>query len=153
MKTLRYYIPLLLLLFTACKKNCELPEAVNKGIIVNNVVFKSFSLKKKIKDNEGLLIRSQEMNEEYGSCTVSFDGGDSFQPINFAQYSLVGARTVSLCSSSFIREIQKDEIGNFINYKILINECKEGCDFEVATMNWVLIPAVDDTYKLDLYIN
>ncbi|MDX1445889.1 hypothetical protein [Lishizhenia sp.] len=152
MKTILRYFPLLLLFLSACSKTCDLPENENTGLIVEDVLIKSSNLQSPLDDGEGVIIRSQDMNEDYGNCSVSFDGGDTFQAIDFGTYSLIGTRTSTLCSTTFLRDVQKDDMGNFINYSITINECDEGCDFYVTTMNWVLIPAVDSSYEIEVFL-
>ncbi|SFT68546.1 hypothetical protein SAMN05216474_1797 [Lishizhenia tianjinensis] len=152
MKSLLRFIPLLLLLLTACSKTCDLPANENTGLIVQDVLINSTYLKSHLDDGEGIIIRTQDMNEEYGTCTVSFDGGDTFEAINFDQYSLIGTRTSTLCSTTFLRDVQRDDVGKFVNYSITINECEEGCDFYVNTMNWALIPAVDNSYEIEVFL-
>lgn len=153
MKYLMYLILILnLFTFSSCSKKCELPDNEYNGIIVKDVILKSTSVKTAMDVGEGVIVRTQDENEEYGNCTMSIDGGDTYGAIDFGTYSLVGVKTETSCASTFKREVEKDDIGNFVNYSITFNTCEEGCNFNVQLYNWVLIPAVDNSYEIEVFL-
>ena len=140
------------ILFQSCSKKCDLPENSVGGAIVKNVVMKSVNVKTTIDEGAGVIVRSEDENKDYGSCMVSYDEGENYQLIDFATYDLLGVKTSILCSSSFKRSVEINDITKVVDYRIDLTQCEVGCDFNVTVYNWVLIPKVPADYEIEVFL-
>lgn len=136
-------IILSMLLLVSCDK-CDPSNSIG-GEIIEGAVVKSVGV-----PNQPILITSEaQTNFE---LEVRMEGSISYQPVNFAQYSVLAFPTTAKCSSGYERIVERSDANETITYTINITQC-EDCENQVTIGNWVLIPAVPSGYSAEFNLN
>jgi hypothetical protein len=95
------------------------------------------------------LIRS---SEPYGlDYLISFDGGYTYEPIDFTEYDLMVLPTQASCLASYYRDVKLDVENEKVVYTLRIEECGT-CNQQVTLQNWVLIDKVPANYTPEFII-
>lgn len=149
MKILSVVIPLLILLSSCDKKECDLPADTNSGLIVssfdidNNCVrldeFKDF-----------YVIRTRQ---EYDSLKITKSSVDSCSTYNlnandFEKYTLLGFKESGTCQVSYSRKVIENFEDKKYIYSIVVNECGD-CEKLSFSMNWVLVPKIPEAWTVE----
>lgn len=139
------------LLFSAfalhsCKKKCDLGENVNSGAIVPEMsIFPDQGyLTSAMETGHYLVTDSSELKNRF---KISRDKGITKTDVNYSEYSLLAFPVTSNCYATFDRNVTINDSSKVIVYKILVKDCGT-CDSKIYTENWVVIPAVDDSYTI-----
>lgn len=130
-------------LLVSCDK-CD-PSNSIEGEIIEGAVVKSVGV-----PNQPILITSAEQTSF--NLEVRLEGSVSYQPVNFAQYSVLAMPTTASCSSGYERIVERDDANEKVTYTINITQC-EDCEGQVTIGNWVLIPAVPSDYSAEFELN
>ena len=129
----------------------NIPEQIiGTGLIVSDALIpyineSNFSLIK-----EYYIINSEE--ENIHNIKVSYDNGQNFEPIDFVHYTVLGKHTQSGCIVRWLRDVSKnDKLKKYV-YTITVVNCGN-CHSRDASMNWVLIPKIEDDYTVEFIVN
>ena len=90
-------------------------------------------------------------SENIFGLVVSFDNGESFQPIDFSQYTVFGKYADGSCRVIFEKNITKKVEQKKYIYKITVIQCGF-CEKLVTSMNWVLIPKIEDDFIVEFVV-
>jgi|SRR5690554_4598028 len=120
-----------LLTLTACKK-CD-PSNSTSGRIIQNAIVRVNS--GQVQNPGNNFINSP--SEYNGTIEMSLDGGVTYQPVDFSQYSVLSLTTTASCSSGYNRDVSLNQAQKIVTYSIEIVEC-ETCENPVTIGNWVL---------------
>ena len=144
------------LLFFSCEKKCKLPDQiVGTGEIVYNALVGQFFIDpfdalKYHYGNEGYIINSEE--ENIFDLKVSYDDGQTFEPIDFTIYTVLGKRASSGgCKVRFVRDVKKNDISKKYIYTITVLQCGN-CFSQDEIMNWVLVPKIPEDYTVEFVV-
>ncbi|HOG18813.1 MAG TPA: hypothetical protein PKW37_00015 [Salinivirgaceae bacterium] len=137
----------------ACNKetNCrdKLPkQIIGTGEIVSNALV-SRPLTTWAMSNYEHVIRTDSQN--VFSLKVSFDNGNTYDSIDFNQYTLLGKYASEACRATFERNVTKDDSQKKYLYKITVHQCGL-CDVLCESMNWVLVPKIPDDYDVSFSV-
>jgi len=129
-------------------KYCRnMPRAIEGGTgeIINNVLFEKIYVVLK----EGQIITSDSLN--IFGLTISFDNGVTYIPIDFSKYSVLGKYAEGNSWELFFdRNVTKNIQKQKYIYTIRVISCG---DWEVgASMNWVLIPKIEDNFSVEFIV-
>lgn len=131
----------------SCKKKCDLGENVTSGEIKTGVFVypKSGFLTKNLGSEENYLITGSHMYAD--RFEISFDNGMTKSAVNYSQNSIICCPTTVNCYAQFDRNVTIDHNNGIVKYTIKVSEC-ESCDDKRYVENYVVIPAVPDSYHV-----
>ena len=148
-----FFTIVILLFVISCTdmyKGCNnMPEqTVGTGEIVNDaLIWFNLTTNLDIFDSEkGQVITSD--SENIFDLVVSFDNGETYQPIDFSKYSVLGKNAVESCRVVFDRNVTKHAAQQKYIYKITVIHCGD-CQKLATNMNWVLIPKIEDDFSVE----
>jgi len=129
----------------------NLPEQIiGTGLIVSNALIPFINEFSHSYGNENYIFNSEE--ENIYDLTVSYDNGQTFEPIDFAHYTILGKHTQGACIVRYLRDVSKnDKLKKYV-YTILVVNCGM-CESRDASMNWVLVPKIEDDYAVEFVVN
>jgi len=147
------------LLFFSCEKKCKLPDQViGTGEIVFNAevipVFANLSDELYSYGQKGYIINSENeciKNEIIFELKVSYDDGQTFEPIDFTIYTVLGKHADGGCMVRFVRDVTKNDILKKYVYTITVFQCG-GCYSQDESMNWVLVPKIPEDYTVEFVV-
>lgn len=138
----------LLLSFTfSCNKDksCELPtQIIGTGEIVSNALISQALISWEMKSNEYII---KAASQNVFNLKVSFDNGNTYDTIDFNQYTLLGKYARENCKVTFDRNITKNDAQKKYLYNIKVHQCGT-CEINWESMNWVLVPKIPDDYTV-----
>ena len=135
----------LLLLFSSCKENCDVPvQIIGTGEIVENALVSQPIITWDMKAKEHII---QTDSQNIYDLSVSFDDGNTFDSIDFSKYTLLGKYASEGCRVSFERNVTKDNLDKKVYFDIIVYQCG-ACKTYVESMNWVLIPKISNDYTV-----
>lgn len=76
---------------------------------------------------------------------MSLDGGVTYTPVDFTEYSVFSLPTTATCSSGYDRNVTLNESAQIVTYTIIITEC-DYCEGSTSIKNWVLTSAIPSNY-------
>jgi hypothetical protein len=123
-------------LFTSCKK-CD-PSNQTSGLIIKDAIVRT------IGNQAGQRFISTE-NQLTEPIEMSLDGGVTYAPVDFDNYSVFALTTTSSCSSGYSRSVNSDDLNGTVTYSIAITECNT-CENNTTIDNWVLTSKVPNNY-------
>jgi hypothetical protein len=133
----------------SCNKNCELPtQIIGTGEIVSNGLIYQPAITWDMKNQEHI-IKADSQN--IFNLTVSFDNGNTYETIDFNQYTLLGKYARENCEVMFERNVTKDDIQKNYSYKIKVHQCGT-CKTNWESMNWVLVPIIPNDYNVSFTV-
>jgi len=159
MNNTKYFLIYVILTFIffsliSCQKlidggHCKnMPQQIDGGTgeIINNVLFKptlSYSKEEQIITSDSLNI--------FG-FVVSFDNGETYNPVDFSQYSILGKYAAwDGCMAFFDRNVTKDAKKKKYIYTIRTISCGN-CMLGGGSSNWVLIPKIEDGFAVEFVV-
>ena len=95
------------------------------------------------------IITSDSLNVH--SLVVSFDGGASYIPIDFSQYSILGKYAEGDSRVVFERNVTKSIEKQKYIYKIRVIQCGSWLTYN-ASLNYVLIPKMEDNFSVEFIV-
>ena len=127
---------LLSVLLTGCKK-CD-PSNSEGGYIVKDAIVKVIG-------GEGGANFITNASQYSVPIEVSFDGGVTYEPVDYSEYSVFSLPTTATCSAGYNRNVTISEGAQVATYTVTITEC-DYCDGTVSIENWVLTSAIPSNY-------
>lgn len=127
---------LLLLLFTGCNK-CD-PSNSSGGLIVKDAIVRVIG-------GEGGANFITDETQYNVPIEMSTDGGVTYVPVDFTQYSVFSLPTTATCSAGYNRSVTVNEGAQAVTYTVSITEC-DYCEGTVSIDNWVLTSAIPSNY-------
>ena len=127
---------LLTFLFTGCNK-CE-PTNSEGGYVVKDAIVRVIGAD----DSANFITSPAQLNKP---IEVSFDGGVTYNPVDFTQYSVFSLPTTASCSSGYNRSVTLSEAAQVVTYTVTITEC-DYCEGSISIQNWVLTSAIPSNY-------
>lgn len=131
-------------LFTGCNK-CE-PENEIGGIIKKDAIVRVIDA---TVPGPQFINSSNEYN---APIEVSFDGGVTYEPVDFSKYTVFALPTTASCSSGYNRNVLANDAGQTVTYSITITEC-DYCEGTTTIPNWVLTTKVPASYTPIFEVN
>lgn len=145
-------LSLVIALTISCKKdrNCELPkQIIGTGEIVSNALVSQPLITWDMKNQEHI-IKADSQN--VFNLKVSFDNGNTYDTIDFNQYTLLGKYTRENCKATFERDVRKNDAQKEYFYKIKVHQCGT-CETNWESMNWVLVPKIPEDYSVSFIVD
>lgn len=127
---------LLTILFTGCNK-CE-PTNSEGGYVVKDAIVRVIGAE----NNANFITSAAQLNKP---IEMSLDGGVTYMPVDFTQYSVFSLPTTASCSSGYNRSVTLSEAAQVVTYTVTITEC-DYCEGSTSIQNWVLTSAVPSNY-------
>jgi len=138
---------------TSCRydmyKGCDsMPQqTVGTGEIIQNARLKGqFGLSSSPKEQ---VVTSDSLN--IFSLEVSFDNGETYQSIDFSEYTVLGLSVSGRCWVVFDRNVTKNVERQTYIYTITVIECGD-CYSSNSSMNWVLIPKIEEGFSVEFMV-
>jgi hypothetical protein len=149
MKQVFIFLLAFMILTTSCNscKECSEqlpPENLYKGEIVPNAIV---SVSGSYNSRNDHIIR----NDSTSTVKVSFDGGTTFVPVDFSQYTVLGKYAGGGCMVSFEREVSRNHAEKKVRYFIKVHECGN-CKTGTYYVHWVLVPKIPDDYTVSFVV-
>lgn len=149
-KFLTLFILPTILLFSSCKKKCNVENVTsNEGAIIEDVV---------IYPKSGFMTESMFGNYAIGAnhnyanqFELSFKGSDKVA-VNYANYKILANPVTANCKAAYKRNVTIDNANQTVNYTVTVEQCKS-CDYEVTSENYVLVPTFPDNYTVNFVID
>ena len=135
-------------IYKGCKNMPEQTEGT--GLIIKNAIIGFKTLDILGNSDEGLVITSESQNDF--NLVVSFDYGESYNPIDFTKYTVLGKYADEGCDVVFDRDVSKYNEQQKYIYKIKVIHCGL-CQKLMMSMNWVLIPKIEDDFSVDFIVD
>jgi hypothetical protein len=83
---------------------------------------------------------------------VSFDGGVTYEAVDYTQYSAFSLPTTASCSSGYLRDVSINQEESTVTYTVTITEC-DYCEGSTSINNWVLTEKVNSSFTPIFNIN
>ncbi|MCH2225251.1 MAG: hypothetical protein MK066_10830 [Crocinitomicaceae bacterium] len=137
-----------LVIFTGCKKPCELAvEDTNTGIIETDVlIYTNAAI-------TGSLLGDYRIDgsSPYASdFEMSLDEGTTKTSVNYSAYTLLANPVTVNCNAAFERQVLRDDAAMSITYKIKVYQCKNAeCTQQLNVENWVAVPIFPSSYSVN----
>jgi len=151
------FITMIILSFgtTSCNdmyKGCKnMPDQIiGTGEIIHNAIVWYSTFDNYNEPKEGQIITSDSLN--IFNLVVSFDNRATFIPIDFSKYTVLGKYADGGCRVVFDRNVTKNIEKKKYTYTITVIECGTCKELELS-MNWVLIPKIEDDFSVDFLVN
>jgi hypothetical protein len=140
---------IILSLFFSCEREQQLPEQIiGTGEIIDNALIYQKLITHEMGSKEHV-IKSKADN--IFDLQVSFDNGSNYDSIDFSKYTLLGKYANGGCHVVFERDVSKQEAEKKYTYKIKVLQTGN-CEINVESMNWVLIPKIEDEYSVNFIL-
>lgn len=131
---------------TSCKKKCVIEkEDSDLGAIISEsqtgeevVIYHSGYAGANV---------GNHITSNWNDIEVSFDGGQTREPINFSQYHVLRNPVTTTCEASIEREVLFNTTAQTVTYKVRVVNCA-GCDDKYNAENYVLVPAIPSSYTV-----
>jgi len=133
-------------MYKSCKNMPE--QIVGTGEIIDNTLFK-MPLDISSSPQEGQVITSDSLN--IFNLEVSFDNGGTYMAIDFSEYTVLGKYASGGCHVVFDRNVTKNIEKKQYIYTITVIECGD-CYSMWSSMNWVLIPKIEDNFSVEFLV-
>lgn len=127
---------LLTTLFTSCNK-CD-PTNSEGGLVVKDAIVKVIG-------GQGGANFITDSTQYDVPIEMSLDGGVTYTPVDYTQYSVFSLPTTATCSAGYNRSVTLSESAQAVTYTVSITEC-DYCEGTVSINNWVLTSAVPSNY-------
>ncbi|MDX1652993.1 MAG: hypothetical protein R3277_10905 [Brumimicrobium sp.] len=134
----------LLLIFSGCKK-CD-PSNEESGLVIENAIVRVIG-------GQGGANFITDATQYNAPIEVSFDGGITYEPVDFTKYSVFSLPTTANCSSGYNRSVLKNDAAQVVTYSITVTECDYCDDYSITIMNWVLTGLVPGNYTPIFEVN
>jgi uncharacterized protein YlaI len=148
---MRSTLPLLFLtaalIFANCNKKCRSLQSDVGGGIIKSYDFKGCLIYANLDSN--ITIRNQSEFNAYKSAKLkSCDDTSKLDAIDFNQHMLVGQPVkVYACNVAMHRRLAVDTVAKTYTYTIKTELC-EGCNTELVSPNWVIMPQLPAGYNM-----
>lgn len=131
---------------TSCKKTCkELREDTYAGAIKTEIsVYPNSGYLTSNLGGDYLITGSHHYRDRF---EISFDKGQTKVPVDYSKYSIVACPVVTYCNARFDKSVEINYAAGAVVYSITSEECGD-CGQGRTTENYVVIPAVPDSYQL-----
>jgi hypothetical protein len=138
-------------LSTSCKSKCNIPETDSvSGVAIEDVI---------IYPSSGYLTSSMGGDYEIHATDsyaenfeLSWDGGQTRQSVNYAQYKILGNPVVVKCDAAVEKNVEIDHANSVVTYTVKVHECNQGCDEKRVLENYVLVPHFPDGYFVNYVV-
>ena len=162
----KIFIVATILIFVAVSCNtrevrCDnMPEQIiGSGEIINNAIISDLNTIPKIdyiitSDSQNIFYAYNPLSESTiaANLTVSFDNGNTYHPIDFSKYTVLGKYSdISACRTVFDRSVTKNTEQQKYIYKIIVIHCGD-CEALWSDMNWILIPKIEDGFSVEFVV-
>lgn len=127
---------LLSILLTGCNK-CDPSNSANGYIIKDAIV--------RVIGGDGGANFITNASQYNAPIEMSLDGGVTYTPVDFTQYSVFSLPTTATCSSGYNRNVSLDETNQIVTYTVTVTEC-DYCEGSTSIKNWVLTSAIPSNY-------
>lgn len=127
---------LLSIVLTGCNK-CD-PSNSEGGYIVKDAIVRVIG-------GEGGAHFITDASQYDAPIEMSLDGGVTYTPVDFTEYSVFSLPTTATCSSGYNRNVSLDEANQIVTYSVTITEC-DYCEGTTSIKNWVLTSAIPSNY-------
>lgn len=145
MRSVVVWFLMTLILSCTKNKNCYLSQQIiGNGEIVSNALVSQPLITWDMKNQEHII---QADTQNVFELKVSFDNGNTFDDIDFKQYTLLGKYARENCKATFERNVSKDDSQKKIFYNLKIKQCGK-CETNWESMNWVLVPKIPENYNV-----
>lgn len=131
-------ILLVTLLLTGCNK-CE-PKNEIGGMIKDDAIVRVID-----PSVPGPQFINSDSEYPDAPVEVSFDGGVTYEAVDFTKYTVFALPTTASCSSGYNRNVATNDVAQTVTYSIIITEC-DYCEGTTTIPNWVLTTKVPATY-------
>lgn len=130
----------------SCKKTCkELREDTYSGVIKEDIsVYPSSGYMTSSMGGNYLITANDDFADRF---EISFDQGQTKVPVDYSKYSIVACPVVTYCNARFDKSVEINYAAGAVVYSITSEECGD-CGQGRTTENYVVIPAVPESYKL-----
>lgn len=147
---MRYILSLVaimtVMLFSHCNKKCRNLASDVSGGIVKAYDFGNCFLYTSL-DSQVVVDNSSKWSA-FKQKYLKYCDTNSLESIDFSKHMLVGYKLkVYACNVGFHRKLIVDDAAKTYTYLIQIEQCK-GCNSELASPNWVLMPQLPAGYTL-----
>ena len=78
---------------------------------------------------------------------ISFDGGQTREPINFSMYHVLRNPVSTTCEAKIDREVLFNTTAQTVTYKVSVINCSD-CDERYFAENYVLVPVIPSGYTV-----
>lgn len=149
---------IVLLFIISCNQNdsindpFEVKDCSNPIITGQIIELLEFDLNENVIFNSNFeyIIKNQN---QFDSLIAIKDTNYNFPEINFDEQSLIGIYTSGTgCEITFDRLLNIDNQERIITYTIIIRSCGN-CEKLGYSMNWAVIPKIEDEYSINFIIN
>lgn len=139
---------LAILVFTGCKKPCELAiKDTNAGIIDTTVVLYSNAPITGASQDDYVIVASSFNAAQF---QMSLDEGVTKTSVNYSAYTLLANPINVNCNAAFEREVLRNDAAMSITYKLKVYQCKNAeCTQQLNISNWVAVPAFPSGYSVN----
>lgn len=127
---------LLSIILTGCNK-CD-PSNSENGYIIKDAIVRVIG-------GEGGANFITDASQYNASIEMSLDGGVTYTPVDFTEYSVFSLPTTATCSSGYDRNVSLDEANQIVTYTVTVTEC-DYCEGSTSIKNWVLTSAIPSNY-------
>ena len=124
---------------TSCKKKCEISKDENLGAIVPEAIVYEHSAAGR------MVVRGNSPGAK--DYRVSFDGGFTYNPIDFNEYVLMSLPYAKSCHSQVVKTVTVKNTLSRVEYLVTVNECPD-CEDKYTIANWVLVRKFPESYKV-----
>lgn len=148
MKT-SFFVLISIFILNSCDKEQQLPkQIIGTGEIIDNALIYQKLITYEMASKEHIIKTSAE---NIFDLEVSFDAGATYDIIDFNKYTLLGKYANGTCKAVFERDVSKNVSEKKYQYKIIVHQTGD-CKINIESMNWVLIPKIEDDYTIDFQI-
>lgn len=142
-------IPLLILLSSCDKKECDLPADTNSGLIVSSFDMNNDCVRLDEFDDFYIIKTQQEYDSiKIRKATIDTCTNYKLNPINFEKNTLLGFNVSGTCQVSFERKVTENLEDKKYVYSISVNECGD-CEKSAFSLNWVLVPKIPNDWTVE----
>ena len=147
-------ILIMLLFFTtiSCKESYKCRKMPEQTMVMGEIMQNAMivDLGYRTKPKEGQIITSDSLN--IFDLVVSFDNGETKNPIDFSKYTVLGKFADGGCRAIVaLQDVTKyTELKKYI-YRIKVISCGK-CTSYWQEMNWVLIPKIEDDFSVEFVV-
>ena len=132
--------------FTHCNSKCRNLSNTQSGDIVKVYDFGDCFLYTSL--DSTIIINSPASWSAFKAKYLKYCDTNKLENIDFSQHMLLGYKLKAFaCNVAFHRQLIIDDQAKTYTYKIEIEECK-GCNTELVSPNWVIVPALPAGYTL-----
>lgn len=129
---------------SSCNKCTVAEEDSNTGIIISEVNGKSVVLYVTAPFSTNHITGNTPESE---TVEVSFDGGESREPVNWSIYDVLMNPMTIKCKASFVRDVTVDNNLGYVFYNVDAKTCSS-CENDRIVHNYVLVPKINSGYTV-----